>query len=69
MFHRPRFFRDTEVKTDCEVCGAFFDLLKGGVCERCRRILCARHLHGSWQRRIVADITGHAVCPECRRAG
>jgi methionyl-tRNA synthetase len=62
-----RFFRETEVKTDCDVCRIHFDLMKGGVCEKCRRVLCARHLHGSWTRRILADVTGSNICVDCRR--
>jgi len=30
-------FRETEVKTDCDACGVYFDLVKGGVCGECRR--------------------------------
>ena len=67
MFKRAKWLRETEVKTDCEVCGRFFDIIKGGVCQRCRRILCPAHLHGSWTRRIVADVTGRSICVDCRR--
>jgi hypothetical protein len=66
---RPRFFRETDVKTDCDACGVHFDLVSGGVCENCRRILCARHLHGSFVQRVIADITGRSVCLQCRNAG
>jgi hypothetical protein len=64
----PRIFRETDVRTNCDACGVFFDLVKGGVCEKCRRILCGSHLHGSWIQRLMADVTGHAVCPQCRNA-
>ena len=66
---RPRFFRETDVKTDCDACGVFFDLIKGGVCDKCRRILCDRHLNGSWAQRVMADITGKHVCVQCRHGG
>ena len=42
------------------------DLLKGGVCTRCRRILCYTHLHGSWLHRLMADLRNESVCVECR---
>ena len=46
-----------------------FDLIvRGGVCERCKRILCERHLHGSWLRRMRHDIGGAAICVKCRRS-
>jgi len=54
------------MRTECEVCARRFDVMKGGVCERCRRILCERHLHGSWARRLVADVSGANVCVDCR---
>jgi hypothetical protein len=66
---RPHFFRETDVKTNCDACGVFFDLLKGGVCEKCRRILCGNHLHGSWTQRLIADITNRNVCVQCRHDG
>lgn len=69
MFRKTRFFRETDVTTDCDACGLYFDIIKGGVCEKCRRILCERHLHGSWSRRLLADVTGRNLCVECRRGG
>ncbi|MEP6992569.1 MAG: hypothetical protein ABJA80_16665 [bacterium] len=59
-------FRSSQVSTDCDQCRGRVDLLKGGVCTRCRRILCYRHLHGGWLRRLIADIAGNAVCVQCR---
>lgn len=64
---RRRFFLETEIKTDCDVCGRYFDMIKGGVCETCRRVLCADHLHGSFTRRLWADIVGRNICVDCRR--
>jgi hypothetical protein len=66
---RPRFFRETDVKTNCDACGVFFDLLKGGVCERCKHILCDRHLNGSWTHRLIADVTNRHICVQCRHGG
>lgn len=63
-----QFFRDTEVTTDCDKCAGRVDLIKGGVCVRCRRILCYRHLHGSLWRRLATDLGAETVCVECRVA-
>lgn len=62
-----RVFLETEMATECDACGRRFDIVKGGVCEACRRILCAQHLHGSFFQRLRADLTGRAVCNDCRR--
>ena len=63
------FFRSSQITTDCDQCGGRVDMLKGGVCTSCRRILCYAHLHGSWTRRLLADIGGSAVCVRCRAGG
>lgn len=63
------FFRSTEVTTDCDQCGGRVDLIKGGVCERCRRILCYRHLHGSFVRRLMTDLGARTLCVNCRANG
>ena len=54
------------MRTDCDVCGVHFDMVKGGVCSRCNRVLCARHLHGSFVRRLIADLGADATCLDCR---
>lgn len=59
-------FRSSQIATDCDRCGGRVDLLKGGVCLRCRRILCYTHLHGSWWRRLVTDLGAETLCVECR---
>jgi len=59
-------FLSSQVSTDCDQCGGRVDLLKGGVCTRCRRILCYRHLHGSWLRRLLADLGARTICVQCR---
>jgi hypothetical protein len=64
-----RMFRQTDLGTECDACNARIDLVTGGVCEQCKRILCERHLHGSWLRRMRHDIGGKAVCVRCRRSG
>jgi hypothetical protein len=59
-------FRSTQVTTDCDQCGGRVDLIKGGVCMRCRRILCYRHLHGTWLRRLLTDLGAEPMCVDCR---
>lgn len=64
---RPfRVFAQTEMATECDACGARFDLVKGGVCVQCRRVLCARHLHGSFLRRLLVDLGAAPRCLACR---
>lgn len=64
---RPfRIFLPTELSTECEVCNRRFDLMKGGTCQQCRRILCPAHLHGSWARRLLVDLGAATVCVACR---
>jgi hypothetical protein len=62
-------FRSTDVTTDCDQCGGRVDLIKGGVCVRCRRILCYRHLHGSFVRRLLTDLGAETLCVSCRASG
>lgn len=50
----------------CERCRLPFEPMKGGLCERCDRILCPNDLHGSLFARWRAAVTRHAVCVECR---
>ena len=64
-----RMFRQTDLGTECDVCDARIDLVSGGVCEQCRRILCSKHLHGSWLRRMRHELGGKAVCVRCRNGG
>jgi len=68
MSRKVRLFAQTEMATDCDVCGLRFDLIAGGACVRCRRILCGQHLHGSWLRRLLVDFGADPVCCDCRRA-
>jgi hypothetical protein len=60
-------FRSSQISTDCDRCGGRVDMIKGGVCTRCRRILCYAHLHGSWARRLLTDLGAETVCVDCRR--
>ena len=61
-----RFFRDSDLATDCDQCGGRVDILKGGACVRCRRILCFAHLHGSFARRLATDLGAQMLCVRCR---
>jgi hypothetical protein len=61
-----RDLRDSEMATDCDQCGGRVDLLKGGACVRCRRILCFTHLHGSFVRRLATDLGAQMLCVRCR---
>ena len=60
------FFRSSQVSTDCDQCHGRVDLIKGGVCTNCRRILCYNHLHGSFFRRLLTDLGAKTVCVQCR---
>lgn len=64
-----RLFRDTDLATDCDECGGRVDLMKGGACVRCRRILCFAHLHGSFVRRLATDLGAQTLCVRCRTLG
>ena len=66
MAEKIRYLRRTDMSIDCDVCGVHFDLITGGTCERCRRILCARHLHGSWLRRMIHEFRRPVLCGDCR---
>lgn len=61
-----RIFQETNMRTDCDACRVHFDMVKGGVCDKCRRVLCARHLHGSFFRRLLVDLGTAPVCLDCR---
>ena len=60
------FFRSSQLSTECDQCHGRVDLLKGGVCTRCRRILCYHHLQGSFVRRLLTDLGAKTVCVQCR---
>ncbi len=66
MAEKIRYLRRTTMSTQCDACGADFDLMTGGACERCGRILCAAHLHGSWLQRMVHEFKRPVTCVACR---
>lgn len=53
-------------KTECDQCHKTFPVNTGGVCDRCRRILCNDHLHGSFARRIAIALGSPNLCVDCR---
>jgi hypothetical protein len=59
-------FRKSDVTIECDECDARFDVVRGGVCMVCSRILCFTHLHGSWVQRLRVDLGGRTVCVRCR---
>lgn len=61
------FFSKSIFFTECDECDRRFSITSGGVCERCRRILCASHLHGSIGRRIAIGLGAKMLCVRCRR--
>lgn len=63
---RIRLLRATDITAECEACAARVDLVTGGACPGCRRVLCARHLHGSWMRRLLVDLGASPLCLSCR---
>lgn len=60
------FLRRSMFKTDCDQCRKPFPVNTGGVCDRCRRILCNDHLHGSFVRRIAIALGSNNLCVDCR---
>lgn len=60
------FFRKSIFFTECDECDRRFSITSGGVCERCRRILCGTHLHGSIGRRIAIAFGASMRCTRCR---
>lgn len=50
----------------CAECSAEFSPSRGGHCERCGRLLCARHLFGP--RKIFQFKPLQRICPRCQAA-
>lgn len=59
-------FQKSFIETECEQCRKPFSVSTGGVCERCRRILCNDHLHGSLVRRVAIAFGARMLCVKCR---
>jgi hypothetical protein len=60
------FFRPAIFRSECDACHRYFPVNTGGVCEHCRRILCADHLHGSITRRLAIAVGAPMICVDCR---
>jgi hypothetical protein len=53
----------------CHQCGRQFDPDGGGICSKCNRLLCSRHLHGFLGSLVPNPWTGRElVCVACRQA-
>jgi hypothetical protein len=59
-------FRRSIFRTNCDECEKPFPVNTGGVCDNCRRILCDKHLHGSFFRRIAIAFGAPNRCVDCR---
>jgi len=60
------FFKKSIFVSECDRCHARFHIGRGGVCERCKRILCDAHLHGSLVRRVQVSFGAPNICVSCR---
>jgi hypothetical protein len=58
--------RSSQLWVQCEECRLQANLSKAGTCRRCRRVLCDRHLHGSFFRKLLVDLGADLVCVRCR---
>lgn len=61
-----QFFRRSMFTSECDECHEKFPINTGGVCVRCRRILCSKDLHGSIVRRLAISFGAPWVCVACR---
>lgn len=59
-------YRKSIFNTECDECDRLFAVSTGGVCEKCRRILCSKHLHGSIGQRVLIAFGVAMVCVRCR---
>ena len=61
-----KMFQPSSMLAQCDECRAAFDPVHGGVCSRCRRLLCGRHIYGSLLRRLQSYLGLALVCTACR---
>ena len=59
-------FQKSIFRTECDECGVAFAVNTGGVCTKCRRILCSQHLHGSVVRKMLIAFGVRIECVRCR---
>lgn len=62
-----KMLRPSSMLAECDECGAAFDPVHGGVCSRCNRLLCAKHIFGSLGRRLQSFLGSSLTCTSCRR--
>ena len=62
-----KMLRPSELQGECDECRAWFDPVHGGVCSRCNRLLCGKHIFGSIGRRLQSFLGSPLVCTRCRR--
>ncbi|MBK6485760.1 MAG: hypothetical protein IPF98_02585 [Gemmatimonadetes bacterium] len=59
-------FQKSIFNTECDECGVPFAVNTGGVCTKCRRILCSKHLHGSLVIKLLLAFGASSICVRCR---
>ena len=62
-----KMLRPSSMLAECDECRVTFDPVNGGVCSRCNRLLCGKHIFGSIGRRLQSFLGSPLVCPTCRR--
>lgn len=60
------YLQRSRIDAHCDECRLPFDPVSGGVCPRCRRLLCGRHYYGSLGSRLKAFLGMVPLCPRCR---
>jgi hypothetical protein len=58
--------KHSSVRPPCDECRRPFDAAFGGICDRCRRLLCPDHLYGSIWQRLRGLLGLRVVCVRCR---
>ena len=61
-----KMLRPSSMLATCDECRLPFDPVHGGVCSRCRRLLCGKHIYGSIGRRVQSWLGFALVCTVCR---
>ena len=62
-----KMLRPSSMLAECDECRVPFDPVNGGVCSRCNRLLCGKHIFGSIARRLQSYLGSALVCTACRR--
>lgn len=58
--------KQSSIRPPCDQCRLPFEPTYGGVCTRCRRMLCGAHLYGSIRQRLRGLAGLRAECVRCR---